>query len=82
MPHYHCVAIGCQNGSRKSDKLEKFPEMVLPNEYKIGRETDDEITITIIVIIIIVVVVVVVIIIITISSNNNYNNSHNTKSNN
>nr|KAG5714021.1 hypothetical protein BaRGS_020349 [Batillaria attramentaria] len=31
MPHYHCVAIGCQNGSRKSDKLEKFPETVLPN---------------------------------------------------
>nr|KAG5686178.1 hypothetical protein BaRGS_018954 [Batillaria attramentaria] len=31
MPHYHCVAIGCQNGSRKSDKLEKFPERVLPN---------------------------------------------------
>nr|KAG5696442.1 hypothetical protein BaRGS_020979 [Batillaria attramentaria] len=31
MPHYHCVAIGYQNGSRKSDKLEKFPETVLPN---------------------------------------------------
>nr|KAG5709017.1 hypothetical protein BaRGS_004656 [Batillaria attramentaria] len=31
MPHYHRVAIGCQNGSRKSDKLEKFPETVLPN---------------------------------------------------
>nr|KAG5711464.1 hypothetical protein BaRGS_025891 [Batillaria attramentaria] len=31
MPHYHCVAIGCQNGSSKSDKQEKFPETVLPN---------------------------------------------------
>nr|KAG5712881.1 hypothetical protein BaRGS_007478 [Batillaria attramentaria] len=32
MPHYHCVAIGFQNGSSKSDKQEKFPETVLPND--------------------------------------------------
>nr|KAG5712586.1 hypothetical protein BaRGS_011560 [Batillaria attramentaria] len=44
MPHYHCVAIGCQNaGSRKSDKLEKFPEMVLPNEY---RRTSEDLEVT------------------------------------
>nr|KAG5705819.1 hypothetical protein BaRGS_030709 [Batillaria attramentaria] len=42
MPHYHCVAIGCQNGSRKSDKLEKFPERVLPNASTKKPKHDDK----------------------------------------
>ena len=27
MVHYHCIAVGCSNDSRKKDKLRKYPDM-------------------------------------------------------
>ena len=31
MVNYHCIAVGCNNDSRKSNKLTKYPHMVDEN---------------------------------------------------
>ena len=31
MVNYHCIAVGCNNDSRKSNKLTKYPNMVDEN---------------------------------------------------
>lgn len=31
MVHYHCVAVGCKNDSRKKGRLHKYPDMIDKN---------------------------------------------------